>query len=196
MTIQHNDIRDFEAGLLSKVCSDVETEPSLQPIANENLPQGNIIGDDARLDVRARGFWRRGQNAFFDVRVTNADAASQATQPIRSVLAKHEREKKRQYNQRVMDIEHGTLTPLVFTVNGSMGPECAQYHKCLADKIATKTGEPYAEVMNIIRCKLSYIILRSAILCLRGSRSTSNKNLTTTGDDFAMYAADLHLSRR
>ena len=150
VTIRHNDIRDFEAGLLSKVCSDVETEPALQPVTRETLQTGNITEDEARLDVRARGFWRRGQNAFFDVRVTNANATSQATQPLQSVLTKHEREKKRQYNQRVMDIEHGTLTPLVFTVNGSMGPECAQYHRCLADKIAEKTGEPYADVMNFI----------------------------------------------
>ena len=195
ITIRHNDIRDFEAGLLSKVCSDVETEPALQPVTNEALQTGNIIGDEARLDIRARGLWRRGQNAFFDVRVTNANAASQATQSLQSVLTKHEREKKRQYNQRVMDIEHGTFTPLVFTVNGSMGPECAQYHRCLVDKIAEKTGQPYAEVMNFIRCKLSYIILRSAFLCLRGSRSKPSRNLTTTGDDFAMYAADVHLAR-
>ena len=109
VTIRHNDIRDFEAGLHSKVCSDVETEPALQPVTGERLQAGNAAGDEARLDVRARGFWRHGQNVFFDVRVTKANAASQATQPIRLVLAKHEREKKRQYNQRVMDIEHGTL---------------------------------------------------------------------------------------
>ena len=72
--IRHNDIRDFEAGLLSKVCSDVETKPALQPVTNETLQTGNIIGDEARLDIRARGLWRRGQNAFFDVRVTNANA--------------------------------------------------------------------------------------------------------------------------
>ena len=81
-------------------------------------------GDEARTDIRARGFWRRGQNAFFDVCVTNANAKSHMSQPIRSVLAKYERQKKSK--MRMMDIEHGTLTPLVFTVNGSMGPECAQ----------------------------------------------------------------------
>ena len=74
--IRHNDIRDFEANLLSKVCNDVETEPALQPITREHLPASTIQGDDARLDVRARGFWRKGQNAFFDVRVTNANAKS------------------------------------------------------------------------------------------------------------------------
>ena len=95
-----------------------------------------------------------------------------------------------------MDIEHGTLTPLIFTVNGCMGPECSQFHKNLADKISEKTGEPYADVMNFIRCKLSYIILRSAILCLRGSRRpTNSSNLVNVGDDFGLYANDLNLKR-
>ena len=139
--MRHNDIRDFEATMLSKVCTDVEVEPPLQPVANEILPRGCITGDESRLDLRARGFWRRGQNAYFDVKVTNAHAASQATQPLRSLLAKHKRIKKNSYNQRVMNIEHGTLTPLIFTVNGSMGPECAQFHRCLADKISEKTRQ-------------------------------------------------------
>ena len=33
----------------------------------------------------------------------------------------HENEKKRLYSKRVLDIEHGTFTPLVFTTTGGMG---------------------------------------------------------------------------
>ena len=70
---RHDNIRDFEASLLSQVCKDVESEPVLQELNNEQLPRGAITSADARLDIRARGFWRRGQNAFFDVRVTNVN---------------------------------------------------------------------------------------------------------------------------
>ena len=59
----------------------------------EQLNRGTIKGDEARLDVRARGFWRRGQNAYFDVRVTNANAESAKTTTVKNVLSKHEREK-------------------------------------------------------------------------------------------------------
>ena len=193
--MRHNDIRDFEAAMLSKVCADVEIEPPLQPIANEVLPKNCTTSDEARLDVRARGFWRRGQNAYFDVKVTNAHASSQAMQPLRSLLAKHEREKKKSYNQRVMNIEHGTMTPLIFTVNGSMGPECAQFHRCLASKIAEKTGQSYSDIINYIRCRLSFIILRATILCLRGSRARPSKSNTEMGDDFSLYARDLQLKQ-
>ena len=191
ISVRHDEIRDFEAALLSKVCSDVATEPSLQPIANEQLPRGSVAGNDARLDVRARGFWRRGQNAFFDVRITNVDAQSQINQSVESVLAKHEREKKRQYGDRVMNVEHGTLTPLVFSFNGSMGSEYMQFHKCLASKIAMKSGQPYANVIRMIRCKISFLLLRAAILCLRGSRVTYHENLCAVGDDFSLYAVEL-----
>ena len=74
--MRHNDIRDFEAYLLKKVCKDVEIEPARQPLLNERVERGCINTDSARLDVRARYFWRRGQNAFVDVRVANPGAAT------------------------------------------------------------------------------------------------------------------------
>ena len=66
--MRQNVIRDFEANLLRKVCNDVEIEPPLQPLKNEHLERGSTNTDSARLDVRARGFCRRGQNAFIDVK--------------------------------------------------------------------------------------------------------------------------------
>ena len=33
--MRHNDLRDITAGLLSRVCSDVATEPPLQPLSGE-----------------------------------------------------------------------------------------------------------------------------------------------------------------
>ena len=44
----------------------------------------------------------------------------------------HENEKKRLYSREVLDIEHETFTPLVFTTTGEMGKECLMYHNRLA----------------------------------------------------------------
>ena len=52
-----------------------------------------------------------------------------------------------------------------------MAPECSRYHQRLADKIAQKTDQRYEEVVAWIRCKLSFLMMKSALLCLRGSRS-------------------------
>ncbi|XP_066931552.1 uncharacterized protein [Clytia hemisphaerica] len=179
--IRHNNIRDFEAGLLSEVHRDVEIEPPLQPIDGERV--GGLNGDNARPDVRARGVWRPGQNAYFDVRVTNTNSQSQVQVSTQKTLEKHEREKKRQYNHRVMNIEHGTFTPLIFSVTGVMAKECSIYYKHLADKIARKTEEQYSKVIGVIRCRLSFLILRAALLCVRGSRTKGSKE--TKIDDFS-----------
>ena len=46
-----------------------------------------------------RGVWRDGQNAFFDVRITNTNSASQLNLKTEKVLLRHEIEKKRGYNR-------------------------------------------------------------------------------------------------
>ena len=131
---RHDQIRNLECSLLKSVVQDVECEPTLHPVTNKNgyLKSANL-DKDARLDVRARGFWRDGQNAFFDVRVTNADSTSQQTTSLKSVLRNHEMAKKREYNRRVMEVEHGSFTPLIFTTTGVMGHECSIFHKTLAE---------------------------------------------------------------
>ena len=73
----------------------------------------------------------------------------------------HKKEKKRQYSSRVLDIEHGTFTPLIFTTTGGMGKECLNYHSRLAELIAIKKGEDKAKTISwilllIIFCKLHF----------------------------------------
>ena len=41
----------------------------------------------------------------------------------------HEKEKKRLYNSRVIEVEHGTFTPLVFSTTGGMSRECTFFEK-------------------------------------------------------------------
>ena len=72
-----------------------------------------------------------------------------------------------------MNVEHGTLTPLVFSLTGGEGLGSSMFHKHIAQKIANKTEEKYEKVQTLIRCKLSFLILRSVLLCIRGSRSIS-----------------------
>ena len=58
----------------------------------------------------------------------------------KQIYKRHENEKKRQYAERVMEIEQGTFTPLVFTTTGGMADECVKYHSRLAELIAQFTG--------------------------------------------------------
>ena len=191
---RHNIIRDYEAKLLREVCNDVETEPKLQVVSNEALSRSTDAADNAHPDIRARGFWRTGQNSFFDVRVTNANAASQMASSIESVLKKHEHEKNATYKERVVNIEFGSFTPLVFSVFGSMGPETLKYHKHLAERIAQKRDEQYSHTINFIRCKLSNLAVRSALLCLRGSRGPRRDVINDVTEDFEIANSELRIS--
>ena len=62
-----------------------------------------------------------------------------------------------------MNIEQGTFSPVIYTIHRVMGPECAAFLKNIAEKIVT--GDDYAKVQTFIRCKLSFIIIRSTLLC-------------------------------
>ena len=158
----HNNVRVFQANLLKTILNDVEVEPKLQKIGNEEL--NGLTGDDARPDIRARGVWWQGQNAFFDIRLINTNACSQKHLPVITILEKHEKEKNRTYNSRIVNVEHGTFTPLVFSLTGGAGPETSMFHKHIDQKIANKIEEKYEKVQPLIRCKLSFLILRSVLL--------------------------------
>ena len=112
VTIRHNEMRDLTAKLLTEVCNDVSVEPQLAPITGElfNNKTANKA-DEARLDVSARGFWVRGCKAFMDIRVFNPMAKTYSNQSIKAAHLNNEREKKRQYNERVLQVEHGSFTP-------------------------------------------------------------------------------------
>ena len=123
VTIRRNDLRDLTANMLSEVCKDVEIEPKLTPLTGEVLGSRTAnTTNEARLDIRAHVVWERGQQAFLDLRVFNSNACRYLN---KSCHVMNEEEKKRAYNERVLQIEHGTFTPLIFSIYGSMGRECS-----------------------------------------------------------------------
>ena len=77
--------------------------------------------DETRLDVKARGFYRQGKCAFFNIRIANLNAVPNKSLATEKILLHHENEKKRAYNRRVIKIEQEVFTPLVFGTNGAMG---------------------------------------------------------------------------
>ena len=176
VTQRHNELKDLEADLLTMVCSDVEIEPVLQDISGEQLGRGSNRALDARLDIHARGFWENQRSAFFGVRVFHPNADSYRGLELQQIYRNHENEKKRLYSRRVLDIEQGTFTPLIFTSTGGMGKECLQYHSRLAQLISIKKGEDYAKTISWIRARTSFALLRSALICLR-YQYTPNDNL-------------------
>ena len=63
----------------------------------------------------------------------------------------------------------------MFATTGGMGREATLFYKCLADQISKMNNTTYCKTMAWIRCTLLFSLLRSAVMCIRGSRSTSHR---------------------
>ena len=160
-TIRHNEIRDITASLLTEVCHNVATEPAFQPLTGERMNARTANSDGgARLDIHARGFWNRAQDAFFDVRIFYPNASSNRSSEPSSAYRRHEQAKKHEYGQRVREIERGVFTPLVLSTTGGMGREATTFYKQLADMIASKCQHSYSVVMGWL--SLAGWLLRSS----------------------------------
>ena len=172
ITERHDNIRDFLTICLDRVCKDVQVEPHLIKVTDEKfkLKSANTT-DEARLDMKARGFWRKGETAFFDVRITHVNSVSSKNLSTAQQFRRHEEAKKREYLERVLEVENGSFTPLVFGTNGGMGSECAKFLQQLAAKMSEKNNERYEDTICWLKTRLSMEITRSSLLCLRGSRT-------------------------
>ena len=56
-----------------------------------------------------------------------------------------------------------------------MGPAARVFYKKLASMIATKHNKAYSKTLDWMKCRLSFSLLRSAMMCLRGSRSSRGR---------------------
>jgi hypothetical protein len=61
------------------------------------------------------------------------------------VYRKNEKEKRRQYERRVIDIEHGSFRPLVMSTTGGIGPSASILYKRLAAMISSKCSSTYSK---------------------------------------------------
>ena len=195
-SIRHNELRDLTAQFLTETCRNVGIEPTLQPLGDEHLRHRTAIREDgARLDIVAENFWGRDrQNAFFDVRVFNPYAQSHRSSTLAQCYRRNEQEKKRSYEERVREVEHGSFSPLIFSTSGGLGPIATVVYKRIASLIAEKRDQPYSRTLFWLRCKLSFSLLRSAIMCIRGSRSSYHHPSRTSGEAIDLICSESRIA--
>ena len=93
----------------------VQVKPYLQPLDNEAMNlRSAATSSDPRLDVKAGGFWSLGETAFFDVRVTHVNSKTNQGKPAAAMFKEQESEKKRNYQQRVLEVDDGLLYSTYF----------------------------------------------------------------------------------
>ena len=142
VSLRHNQVRNLTASLLNEVCHDVCVEPQLLQLTGENLNEKMAIrSDEARVDIAARSFWVTGQMVFFDVRVFNPIAKRYVHMDTSKAYQLNEKEKKKNYNERILEVEHGSFTPIVMSAYGGIGKEGNKFHNHLAELLAKKKNE-------------------------------------------------------
>ena len=169
----------------------LEIEPPLIPLTGERFQHKTaLINESARPDIAARGVWTRGSRAFFDVRVFNPLAPSYRNQTLTAAHRANENEKKRCYRERIKKVEHGSFTPLVFTCFGGMSVECKKLYNHISDKLSEKRNIAGSLARTWVRTKLCFSLLRTANLCVRGSKTLRKNYTELASTNITVAAAD------
>ena len=102
--------------------------------------------------------------------MTHPNCLSNRDKSLDQIYLQNEKEKKDQYNMRVVHTEKGHFTPLVFLTTGGMSPECKRFFNRLSSLIADKKKEEYKNVVSCVRTKLRFAMLKSTLVAIRGYR--------------------------
>ena len=168
---------------MKKVSHDVEVEPHLQPLDNETFTNSTCTEVEARLDISAKGIWgSRIERSFYDVKIFNPYAPTNRIKDTKNSYLLHENLKRLKYQDRILDIEDGSFSPLIFATTGGASPITHKVIRRIASLIAQKSNERYPEVINFIRTRVSFSLLKSTILCIRGCRGQKSR----TPDDISI----------
>ena len=150
----------------------VETEPILQPLSGEEFFYKTANKDsEARSDIKCYSFYKHMRQAYFDIKVVSPYAKSNMNLKPAQLFRNAELSKNREYRERILQVEHGDFTPLVFTCAGGIAPQSQMVLKRLAERISEKQNIHVSQVAGLLRAKISFALLRTTLLCVRSSRS-------------------------
>ena len=66
---------------------------------------------------------------------------------------------------------------MVISAYGGFGRESGKFISELITKLSTKLDLPNSVVANYVRTKISFDLVRSQVMCLRGARSKKRSNV-------------------
>ena len=164
---RHNELRNLAAEIPGKICKNVVIEPLLRPLMGEEVLKFSNSSNQAIAGVSTRGLWINGQTVFCDVRVFNPFARCHLHHSLPAVHKKNESKKKREYNQRILQLEYGSFTPLVFSCFRGTIRECSRLFSHTAERLANRRKEPKSKISAWIKARLNFALIRSMLLFLR-----------------------------
>ena len=112
----------------------------------------------------------RRERAFVNIRIFNPFAPSNRQNSITPTNKVQNKEKKRQYSQRIREVEHGSFFPVVFSSTGEMAKEATIFYKRLASLLSEKREQLYSITLGWLRCTMCFLLLCSSIQWIRRTR--------------------------
>ena len=131
-------------------------------------------------------------SVFFDVCSFNVFAESNQSSSLAATFCKHEGEKLHAYEEHEQEVERGNFTPLAFSSSEGMGEAAMVGHCRLTNLLSDKWNSLYPLTMGRLQCSLSFSLLRSSLMCLCGSHSSSGSPSIPAAID--LVVAEGHLA--
>ena len=196
LTHAHDDVAAETICLMQKATcnSDVHAEPRINPGRRRDTPElplskaraqtvtpigpsevesdeknAHWTDDEKRADIYVRNFYSPGRPALFDIRMFDHNQASYRKKPIATVLANHEREKRRKYAQEAAE-QRKDFSPFVVTRDGIIGRAAENTMRRIASTLAGRWDMHYSRTSYFVRSRISIAILRSTNHALYGAR--------------------------
>jgi hypothetical protein len=196
--LRHNSVRNLLASWGHQLGPTV-TEPDLTPVGDRTFRRKTVnTATEARSDVLLlfEGlFGSSFRMTYIDVLVIAQEAPTNASHSLESALHTGEVRKTREYSERVHEVDGGNFVPFVATDAGLLAPQAHHLLQLLANRIATKHGQPYGDVLRCMRTQLSFCLARAAFMSLRAPRHLSQlppMRFTSTSAPMVAHLARLH----
>ena len=189
---RHDGIQNILTSLLSKVCKGCRCKAppptdrhwGIQPKIHRHKPL-RYTGH------KGRKFWSRGETVFFDVCRTHVNSTCNQNKSTESIFVEHEKDKKRNYQQTVIDVEMGSFPPFFWHErrNGEGMQAFSKQPSGQTFPPPKKKGKSYASAISCFKTSISFEIftIRPHICSLGGSRSPFHKDADFL-DDFSVNA--------
>ena len=188
---RHNELRDLTGSMkcaMTWLLSLLYSHSLARPLFLHLL----ISEINVRADIRARGFWGRWMTeCIFDIRVFHPNAPSYRQTQVGSLYCRHKLEKKREYGDHVCSVELACFTLLIFSTFGGLGREASIFYSWLANLLAVRHNTQYSQILSWMQCTISFSLLQSAILAIRGSRTLTSVDCPSTSTELCLVESHI-----
>ena len=88
----------------------------------------------------------------------------------------NEKEKRKDYNELILEVERGSFKPTVMSAHGGIRKEGSKLYNCLVELLLEKKKQQLLLMTTWIRRKLIFALINSICMCIRDSRRVFQTN--------------------